>query len=107
MGCCFAGGRRGIREYLIKERNWLDAVIGLPANTFYGTSIPTCVLVFKKLREQPDDVLLVDASAPFEKVKNQNILRDEDVNRIVEIYRGRLIADKLGLSGGVGGDCGE
>lgn len=94
-GVLFRGGAEGhIREYLIKERNWLDAVIGLPTNIFYGTSIPTCVLVFKKCREQPEDVLFVDASAHFEKAKNQNYLRDGDVDRIVEAYRGRLVADK-------------
>jgi len=101
-GVLFRGGAEGhIREYLIKERNWLDAVIGLPANIFYGTSIPTCVLVFKKCREQPDDVLFVDASAHFEKVKNQNILRDEDVDKIVETYRERLVADKYSYRAGL------
>ena len=81
---------------IIAERNWLDAVIGLPANVFYGTSIPTCVLVMKKCREQPDDVLFVDASGEdyFEKAKNQNYLRDRDVDRIVLTYRRRLIEEK-------------
>ena len=64
-------------------------MIGLPANIFYGTSIPTCILVFKKCREQPDDILFIDASAHFEKVKNQNHLRDEDLDRIVTTYRER------------------
>ena len=101
-GVLFRGGAEGhIREYLIKERNWLDAVIGLPANIFYGTSIPTCVLVFKKCREQPNDVLFVDASAHFEKAKNQNALRDEDVDKIVETYRGRLVADKYSYRAGL------
>ena len=59
-----SGGAEGaIRRYLIEDRNWLDAVIGLPANIFYGTSIPTCILVFKKCREEPNDVLFIDASA--------------------------------------------
>ena len=94
-GVLFRGGAEGhIREYLIKERNWLDAVIGLPANIFYGTSIPTCVLVFKKCREQPDDVLFVDASAHFEKATNQSVLRDSDVTKIIETYRERLEEDK-------------
>ena len=96
-GVLFRGGTEGlIRQYLIKERNWLDAVIGLPANIFYGTSIPTCVLVFKKCREQPEDVLFIDASASdhFEKVKNQNYLRDKDVDKIISTYRERLEEDK-------------
>jgi len=94
-GVLFRGAAEGeIRKYLINERNWLDAVIGLPANIFYGTSIPTCVLVFKKCREHPNDILFVDASAYFEKAKNQNFLRDDDVDKIVATYRQRLQEDK-------------
>ncbi|MGL5131377.1 MAG: type I restriction-modification system subunit M, partial [Planktothrix sp.] len=94
-GVLFRGGTEGkIRKYLIKDRNWLDAVIGLPANIFYGTSIPTCILVFKKCREQPEDLLFIDASAYFEKAKNQNYLRDEDVEKIISTYRQRLEKDK-------------
>lgn len=94
-GVLFRGAAEGrIRRYLIKERNWLDAVIGLSANIFYETSIPTCVLVFKKCRENPEDILFIDASAYFEKYKNQNYLRDEDVEKIVQTYRERLEEDK-------------
>jgi type I restriction enzyme M protein len=94
-GVLFRGAAEGeIRKYLINERNWLDAVIGLPANIFYGTSIPTCVLVFKKCREHPNDILFVDASAYFEKAKNQNFLRDDDVDKIVVTYRQRLQEEK-------------
>jgi type I restriction enzyme M protein len=94
-GVLFRGGAEGhIRQYLIKERNWLDAVIGLPANIFYGTSIPTCILVLKKCRENPEDILFIDASAYFEKAKNQNYLRDEDVDKIVSTYRQRLGEEK-------------
>jgi type I restriction enzyme M protein len=89
-GALFRGGAEGhIREYLIKDRNYLDAVIGLPANIFYGTSIPTCILVFKKCREHGDDILFIDASSGFEKSKNQNTLRDCDVEKIVTTYRQR------------------
>jgi len=88
-GALFRGGAEGvIREYIIREKNWLDAVIGLPANIFYGTGIPTCIMVFKKCRET-DDVLFVDASTCFEKGKNENRLRDEDVDRIVDTFRTR------------------
>ncbi len=72
-GVLFRGAAEGhIREYLIKERNYLDAVIGLPSNIFYGTSIPTCILVFKKCRVNSGDILFIDASNDFEKAKNQN-----------------------------------
>ena len=88
-GALFRGGAEGhIRQYLIKDRNWLDAVIGLPANIFYGTGIPTCILVFKKCRET-EDVLFVDASTCFEKGKNQNVLRGADIDIIVDAFRNR------------------
>ncbi len=94
-GVLFRGGAEGhIRQYLIEKKNWLDAVIGLPANIFYGTSIPTCVLVFKKCREHPDDVLFIDASAYFEKATNQNILRSDDIDKIVITYRQRIVEGK-------------
>ena len=94
-GALFRGGAEGhIRRYLIHDRNWLDAVIGLPANIFYGTGIPTCILVFKKCRET-EDVLFVDASGCFEKAKNQNNLRDSDVDRIVAAYRTRASEDRF------------
>ena len=94
-GVLFRGAAEGhIRKYLIEEKNYLDAVIGLPANIFYGTSIPTCILVFKKCREHPDDILFIDASQYYEKVKTQNHLRDEDVDRIVDTYAKRISIDK-------------
>ena len=71
-GVLFRGAAEGtIRKYLIEEKNYLDAVIGLPANLFFGTSIPTCVLVFKKCRQQDDDVVFIDASQSFEKEKSK------------------------------------
>lgn len=94
-GVLFRGAAEGhIRRYLIEDRNYLDAVIGLPANIFYGTSIPTCILVFKKCREQPENILFIDASQYFEKVKTQNFLRDDDVDRIIDTYRRRVSIDK-------------
>lgn len=76
--------------------NVLDAVIGLPANIFYGTSIPTCILVLKKCREQDDNIVFIDASGDdhFIKVGNQNELREEDVEKIVNTYRNREAIDK-------------
>ena len=94
-GVLFRGSSEGrIRQYLIEERNYLDAVIGLPANIFYGTSIPTCILVFKKCREHNENVLFIDASQGFEKVGNQNYLRNEHIEKIVETYKARTTQEK-------------
>jgi len=94
-GVLFRGAAEGvIRKHLIAEKNCLDAVIGLPANIFYGTSIPTVILVFKKSRSSDDNVLFIDASAGFEKAKNQNYLRDSDVAKIIDTYRSRREEDK-------------
>ena len=94
-GALFRGGAEGhIRQYLIEDRNYLDAVIGLPANVFYGTSIPTCILVFKKCREHSENILFIDASEYYEKVKTQNVLREEHIEKIVSTYRNRTTEDK-------------
>lgn len=94
-GVLFRGASEGtIREYIIKEKNWLDAVIGLPANIFFGTSIPTCILVFKKCREHEDNIFFIDASKDFETGKNQNRLRDEDVDKIIVAYIDRQEVEK-------------
>lgn len=94
-GVLFRGGAEGvIRKFLIESRNFLDAVIGLPANLFYGTSIPACILVFKKCRQNPDDILFIDASREFEKGKNQNRLRPGDIDKIIRTYRERIEIDK-------------
>lgn len=94
-GVLFRGAaEQHIRRYLIENKNYLDAVIGLPANIFYGTSIPTCILVFKKCRETPDDILFIDASNDFEKVKTQNILLDEHIDKIIDTYRNRTVIEK-------------
>ena len=96
-GVLFRGAAEGtIREYLIKELNFLDAVIGLPANIFYGTSIPTCIMVFKKCREKDDTILFIDASSDenFAKEGNQNVLRNQDVEKIIATYRNRTAIEK-------------
>ena len=95
-GVLFRGAAEGhIRRYLIEDCNWLDAVIGLPKNVFYGTPIPTCILVLKKQRENPDDILFIDASQHFQSVTNQNLLRLEDIERIVSAYRKRESVEKF------------
>ena len=87
-GVLFRGNAEGvIREFLIK-RNWLDAVIGLPSNIFFGTGIATSILVFRKCKET-EDVLFVDASGCFEKGKKQNYLHEVHVDRIINTYRNR------------------
>jgi len=94
-GVLFRGAAEGaIRRYLIESKNYLDAVIGLPANIFYGTSIPTCVLVFKKCRKENETILFIDASNEFEKGKNQNLLTDEYAEKIVNTYIKRETIDK-------------
>jgi len=94
-GVLFRGAAEGkIREYIIKEQNYLDAVIGLPANLFYGTSIPACILVFKKCRVHDDNILFIDASQHFDKVGNQNALSNEHVAKIIEAYQARENIDK-------------
>jgi len=94
-GVLFRGGAEGhIREYLIKEKNYLDAMIGLPSNIFYGTGIPTCILVLKKKREHKENVLFIDASQHFEKIKTQNVLRAEDIDKIIKAFKTRAAEDK-------------
>jgi len=93
-GVLFRGAAEGvIRKYLIEEKNWLDAVIGLPANLFFGTSIPTCILVFKKCKTN-DDIFFIDASKEFESGKNQNRLTDENIEKIMNTYIERKDIDK-------------
>ena len=89
-----SGGEGTIREYLIKDLNFLDAVIGLPANLFYGTSIPACILVMKKCRVHDDNIYFIDASADFIKAGNQNALTDEHVEKIVSTYARRTEVEK-------------
>lgn len=88
-----SGAEQHIRKYLIEDRNYLDAVIGLPANLFYGTPIPTCIMVFKKCKENPNDVLFINAAEHFER-GTQNTLRQEDIDRIVTTYRERKEVEK-------------
>lgn len=89
-GVLFRGGaEERIRTKLLKDNN-IDTVIGLPANLFYSTGIPVCILVLKKCKKE-DDVLFINASAEenFKKGKRQNHLRDKDIERIVKTYRNR------------------
>lgn len=86
-GVLFRGASEGKIRKKIIDMNLLDAVIGLPANLFFGTGIPACILVFKQNRDRKD-ILFIDASGDeyYEKGKNQNKLREEDIQRIVDAY---------------------
>ena len=91
-GVLFRGAAEAhIREYLIRDLNVLDTVIGLPGQLFYGTTIPTSIVVLKRGRKDKDNILFIDASGDgnYEKLKNQNKLRTADVDRIVNTYRER------------------
>ena len=92
-GVLFRGGSEGkIRQQLIEE-NLLDAVIGLPEKLFYGTGIPAAVLIFKRGKSDKN-VLFIDASREYRDGKNQNFLRPEDIQRVVETYQARETVDK-------------
>lgn len=92
-GVLFRGAAEGkIREKLLRSGN-IYAVIGLPSNLFYNTSIPTCIIVLKKHREGRD-VLFIDASKKFEKGKKQNAMTDEHIDSILELYSNRETVEK-------------
>jgi len=95
-GVLFRGASEGKIRKKIIDMNLLDAVIGLPANLFYGTGIPACILVFKQNRDRKD-ILFIDASGDeyYDKGKNQNKLREEDIQRIVVAYEKYETIDKF------------
>lgn len=87
-GVLFRQANEGIIRERIVENNLIDTIIGLPENLFYGTSIPTCILVLKNNKKNKD-IFFIDASAEYEKGKKQNKLREEDIKKIVQAYRKR------------------
>ena len=92
-GVLFRGAAEGkIRTKLIDE-DLLDAVIGLPEKLFYGTGIPAAILMFKK-KKSDSSVLFIDASREFKAGKNQNLLAEENINKVLETYRSRATVDK-------------
>jgi type I restriction enzyme M protein len=87
-GVLFRGGaEERIRTKLLKDGH-IDTVIGLPANLFYSTGIPVCILVLKKCKK-PDDVLFINAAENFEKGKRQNQLKPEHIQKIIDTYQFR------------------
>lgn len=94
-GVLFRGSSEGaIRKKLI-EGNMLDAVIGLPSNLFFGTGIPAAILLFSRGKGNNKDVLFIDASNEFEAGKNQNKLRDKDIQHIVNTYKAYKVSVPL------------
>ena len=92
-GVLFRGAAEGkIREKLLRSGN-IYAVIGLPANLFFNTSIPTCIIVLKKHRDGRD-VLFIDASRKFEKGKKQNTMTDEHIESVLSLYSKRETVEK-------------
>ncbi len=93
-GVLFRGGEEGeIRKNLIENNN-IDTIIGLPANIFYGTSIPTIIMLLRQKREN-NDVLIVDSSKYFEKSGKSNVLRASDIKRIRDVVVSRKTIDKF------------
>ena len=92
-GVLFRGGvEERIRTKLIDDGN-IDAVIGLPSNLFYSTSIPVCILVLKKCT-RPGNILFINAAEHYQKGKRQNSLREEDIDKIIDTYRNRQDEDR-------------
>jgi len=92
-GVLFRGASEGkIRKALI-EQNLLEGVIGLPANLFFGTGIPAALMFFNR-RKSDDKVFFIDASNDYEDGKNQNRLRQEDIEKIVSTWQKRKNVDK-------------
>ncbi|MCY8344644.1 type I restriction-modification system subunit M [Bacillus haynesii] len=92
-GVLFRGAAEGVIRKKLLEDGSIDAVIGMPANLFFGTSIPTTVIILKKNRSTRD-VLFIDASKEFIKGKNQNKLSKENIDKIVETYKKRKDVEK-------------
>lgn len=92
-GVLFRGASEGTIRKKLLENGSIYAVIGLPSNMFYNTSIPTCIVVLKKHREGRD-VLFIDASKQFVKDKKQNVMTEDHINHVMELYTNREFVDK-------------
>lgn len=99
-GVLFRGSSEGqIRKKLIDD-NLLEAVIGLPANLFFGTGIPAAILIFNRAKGSNKEILFIDASKEFESGKNQNRLRDIDMEHVVSVYKNFKAAQPLNTEKG-------
>ena len=92
-GVLFRGASEGTIRQKLLENGSIYAVIGLPSNMFYNTSIPTCIVVLKKHRDGRD-VLFIDASKLYVKEKKQNIMQEEHIDRVLELYKNRKPVEK-------------
>ena len=92
-GVLFRGAAEGSIRKTLLENGSIYVVIGLPSNMFYNTSIPTCIIVLKKHREGRD-VLFIDASKLFEKEKKQNVMKEEHIDHVLELYNNRKTVEK-------------
>ena len=98
-GVLFRGSAEGrIRKQLIEE-NLLEAVVGLPSNLFYGTGIPAAILLFNKAK-QDDKVLFIDASREYQEGKRQNKLRQQDIEKVADVFRRRASEEKYSYAAG-------
>tara|TARA_R100000935_G_scaffold58833_1_gene98392 strand:+ start:2819 stop:5038 length:2220 start_codon:yes stop_codon:yes gene_type:complete len=89
-GALFRGGaEKSVREYLVEDRNYVDGVISLPLNLFYGTEIPPYIVILKKCRPHSDNIVFIDASADYEQQGTKNILTDLHVKKIISAYSER------------------
>ena len=89
-GVLFRGDAEGVIRKRLIEKNYIDAVIGLPNNLFSNTPIPVCVVILKKNRLLGEPIVMIDASRYFVKIGKQNVLQDKDIARIIETYTGRV-----------------
>ena len=93
-GVLFRGGEEGIIRKNLIENNHIDTIIGLPANIFFGTGIPTIIMILKQMRDN-NDVLIIDASKGFVKDGKNNKLRASDIKRIVDTVSARISVPKF------------
>ena len=93
-GVLFRGAAEGVIRKHLLENGSIYAVIGMPANIFFSTGIPTCVVILKKNRDSRD-VLFIDASKEFKAGKAQNVMEQEHIDKIVEAYHARKDVEKF------------
>ena len=93
MECFFVEGPKEESERTLIEENLIHTAIGLPANLFFGTGIPSALLIFHKNKKKRN-IFFIDASREFEEGKNQNKLRQEDIKKIIDAYKKRKNMDK-------------
>lgn len=93
-GVLFRGGAEQEIRKTILEKNYLHAVIGLPANLFYGVGIPVVIMVFKKCRKEDEGILFIDSSQEFLKEGNKNVLTEANINKIVNTYKNQEEVEK-------------